>query len=146
MGIDLYRTAQKRTATPTQTEYQVLADVTGRLLSIQDVKDPEATRILRDNIQVWHTFADDLMQDGNALPNALKAQLISLALWVGKHSRKVMRGHADVAPLIDVNKAIMSGLSQQARAAQPTPPAASRGQAGPAPGAVETIAALRRSA
>ncbi|MEQ8964443.1 MAG: flagellar biosynthesis regulator FlaF [Azospirillaceae bacterium] len=144
MGYDSYRSAQRRTATPTQTEYQVLADMTGRLMSIEDVRSPEAARILHENIQIWQTFSDDLMQEGNPLPDQLKAQLISLALWVGRHSRQVMRNGASIAPLIDVNKSIMAGLAQQATAAQAAQ--ATPAPRAPAGDAASAMATLRRSA
>jgi flagellar protein FlaF len=50
------------------------------------------------------------MHDGNALPVELRAQLISLAEWVRRHSHAVLSGHDGVAPLIDINTSIMRGL------------------------------------
>ena len=40
----------------------------------------------------------------------LRAQLISLAEFVRKHSLAVLGGRAKVATLIDINTAIMKGL------------------------------------
>jgi flagellar protein FlaF len=53
----------------------------------------------------------DLSADDNQLPDGLKAQLISLAIWVDRHSSKVLRGKAEVGPLIKVNRTIMEGLA-----------------------------------
>ena len=47
----------------------------------------------------------------------LRAQLISLAEFVRKHSLAVLGGRASVAPLIDINTAIMKGLRGDVEAA-----------------------------
>ena len=43
----------------------------------------------------------------------LRAQIISLSIWVGKHSSKIIRENEDIEALIDVNKAVMEGLALQ---------------------------------
>ena len=47
----------------------------------------------------------------------LRAQLISLAEFVRRHSLAVLGGRASVAPLIDINTAIMKGLRGEVEAA-----------------------------
>ena len=37
--------------------------------------------------------------------------MISLAVWVERHSGLVLKSEADVGPMIAVNRAIMEGLS-----------------------------------
>jgi flagellar protein FlaF len=118
MGIQHYRTAQQQAESAQQTEYRLLAELTRRLMAIDSVKTPEAIAAIHDNTIAWSTFAADLALPENPLPDALKAQLISLYIWVEKHSRAVLRDGAAVAPLIDVNKSVMAGLAAQARAAQ----------------------------
>ena len=54
----------------------------------------------------------DCISEENRLPDAIRAGIISLAIWVDKHSRKVMRKQADVQALIEVNRSIMDGLAQ----------------------------------
>lgn len=117
MGIQQYRTAQRQAESPQQSEYRVLAEVTRRLLAVEDVKAPEAVQALYDNAAVWGTFAADVSMPENPLPEALKAQILSLYLWVERHSRQVGRGGARIQPLVDVNKAVMAGLAAQASAA-----------------------------
>ena len=41
----------------------------------------------------------------------LRAQIISLGLWVSRHASEVARGDADIDALIDVNRSIMEGLA-----------------------------------
>ena len=50
------------------------------------------------------------MEDGNGLPIELRAQIISLAEFVRRHSLAVLGGRASVSALIDINTAIMKGL------------------------------------
>jgi flagellar protein FlaF len=47
----------------------------------------------------------------------VRAQIISLSLWVNRHSSLVMRGEDDFDALIDVNRMIMQGLSGRVDAA-----------------------------
>jgi len=63
------------------------------------------------NRRLWLALQGDLATEGNGLPDELKARLISVAIWVDKHSRKVMKGEGDLTPLIDVNRNIMGGLA-----------------------------------
>jgi flagellar protein FlaF len=41
----------------------------------------------------------------------LRAQIISISLWVSRYTSTVMRERADIAPLIDINRTIMEGLA-----------------------------------
>ena len=47
----------------------------------------------------------------------LRAQLVSLAEFVRRHSLAVLGGRASIAPLIDINTAIMKGLRGNVEAA-----------------------------
>jgi flagellar protein FlaF len=64
------------------------------------------------NRRVWNAFASDCGAVGNAQPDALRAGIISLAIFVSKHSSAVLREGADLEPLIDINKTVMQGLEQ----------------------------------
>lgn len=121
MSYKTYQAVQARSDTPQQAEYRLLADITRRLISIEDVKDPRSVETVYDNIAIWSTFAADLMLPENPLPDSLKAQMISLFLWVERHSQQVLKGGASTGPLIDVNKSIMAGLSAQAGIGQNHP-------------------------
>ena len=71
---------------------------------------PQLARAVTDNQRLWGALAEDLMNDDNPLPVPLRAQLVSLAEFVRRHSLAVLGGRASVAPLIDINTAIMKGL------------------------------------
>ena len=46
----------------------------------------------------------------------MRANIISLSLWVNRHSSAVMRGEDDFEALIDVNKIMMQALGAKAEA------------------------------
>ena len=50
------------------------------------------------------------MSSDNQLPKELRAQLLSIAIWVNKYSVPAMKSEASLEPLISVNKQIMEGL------------------------------------
>lgn len=59
--------------------------------------------------RLWTVLLGDLAHPDNALPEALRAQLISVGLWVMRESAQA-RLSADVAGLIAVNTTIRAGL------------------------------------
>ena len=87
-----------------------ISEVAGRLTEIRD-----SIKAIDWNRRLWITLQSDLAGEDNGFPDELRAQLISLAIWVDKHSRKAMRGEARLAPLISVNRSIMEGLVNAAR-------------------------------
>jgi flagellar protein FlaF len=111
-------------AAPTRSargsEYAVFAQVTRRLAAADEADRaayPRLAEAVIDNQRLWGTLAEDLMLESNVLPVALRAQLISLAEFVRRHSLAVLRGQAKVAALVDINTAIMRGLRGDAEAA-----------------------------
>lgn len=109
-----YAAAPVRTAR--DAEYAVFAAVT-RALNAADEADYAATaRAVTDNQRLWGALAEDLMSAENALPAQLRANLISLAEFVRKHTMAVLGGRAGVAPLVDINTMIMKGLRGGAEA------------------------------
>lgn len=112
MSLQSYNLAQRATENPRSTEYRLFAQVTRALMGIGDRLGPPDYSVLDWNRRVWLTLQMDLANDENRLPDALKAQLISLAIWVDRHTTEVLQGKAQVAALVDVNRAIMEGLAQ----------------------------------
>ena len=68
-------------------------------------------RALDDNRRLWHALEEDLASPGNQLPDQLKAQIISVAIWVERHSKLAEQGDAEIDALIQVNESIMKGLA-----------------------------------
>ena len=73
------------------------------------------------NRRMWLTLQMDLASDQNGLTDELRAQLISVAIWVDKHSSAALRGEAEIDPLITVNRTIMEGLAVRPGAPDPSP-------------------------
>lgn len=116
MSLLRYQATQTATETPRQTEYRLFGQVTRALVTARDAGDkargtPEWHKAILWNRRLWMALQGDLAADGNGLPDDLKAKLISVAIWVDKYSRKVMKGEAELGPLIDINRNIMGGLA-----------------------------------
>lgn len=111
-----YAPANSAVRTPRSIEYQALARVTARLkaaASKPDAPFSEIATALHDNRRLWMEFATLLADDANGLPDELRAGLLSLADFTLRHSSKVLAGKGAVAPLIEINAAVMRGLRQQ---------------------------------
>ena len=120
MSLKAYQSASQRSETPRDAEYRLFGQVTRALIEAADV-DPSdiKTRIeaLDWNRRVWSALAADCAAPDNALPHALRAQIISISIWVNRHTSAVMRSEEGFQPLVEVNKAIMQGLAGRAEAA-----------------------------
>ena len=110
-----YAAAPVRTAR--DAEYAVFASVTHALRAADGADYPALARAVTDNQRLWGALAEDLMSEANALPVALRANLISLAEFVRKHTMAVLGGRAGVAALVDINTMIMKGLRGDVEAA-----------------------------
>lgn len=110
MSLQSYEAVQKQTETPRQTEYRLLALVTKELMSAQEDTGIGRIGAVDWNRRLWFTLQMDLASAENGLPDELKARLISISIWVDKFSRMVLRGEAEIEPLISVNRTIMEGL------------------------------------
>ena len=116
MSLRAYQKAQQRVETPREIEYRLFGQVTRALMDIQDLPRHEIARrmdALDWNRRVWSFMAADCASSDNALPENLRASIISLSLWVSRYSSDVMQKGEDVEPLIDINRTIMQGLASQ---------------------------------
>ena len=114
MSLQAYKTAATRAETPREMEYRLFGQVTRALLHASTVDASEiATRIdaLDWNRRLWSTLATDCADPDNAMSTALKAQIISISLFVSRLSSAIMRGEEDFEALIDINRMVMQGLA-----------------------------------
>jgi flagellar protein FlaF len=90
----------------------LFGQVTGALMHAQSAgaKGMPLIDAIDWNRRLWSTLAVDCMDDGNKLPNPLRAQIISLSIWVTKYSSQVIQQGVSLEPLIDINRNIMQGL------------------------------------
>jgi flagellar protein FlaF len=114
MSLKAYQTAAQRAETPRDTEYRLFGQVTRALMEAANADAADIkTRIeaLDWNRRVWSTLAADCATPENNLPVEVRAQIISLSLWVSRHTSAVMRREESIDDLIEINKIIMQGLS-----------------------------------
>jgi flagellar protein FlaF len=117
MSIQAYQTTAQKTESPRQTEYRAFAVATRGLIDAAALPITEVGRrgeALAKNRQLWTLLASDCAAEGNTLSQSLRAQIISLSMFVDRHTRAVMREGADFEILIEINRTIMQGLSPQA--------------------------------
>ena len=120
MSIQAYQNTAKRTESPRQTEYRAFAVATRALIDAASLPATEIGRrgeALSQNRRLWSLLAVDCAAEGNQLPQALRAQIISLSMFVDRHSSKVLREGAPFEVLIEINRTIMQGLSPAVAAA-----------------------------
>ena len=120
MGLQAYQKAATWAESPRQMEYRLFAQVTLALMEAAkaDPKDiPARIDALDWNRRVWTALSEDCSSPGNALPAPLRASIISLSIWVGRHTSAVIRRQEQIEPLIDVNRMIMQGLIPTSTAA-----------------------------
>ena len=120
MSLQAYQQATTWAEAPRQTEYRLFAQVTLALMEAAK-KDPSDIKGRIDaldwNRRIWTVLSDDCHSPQNGLPLHLRASIISLGIWVGKHTSAVIRRQEEIEPLIEVNRIIMQGLQPGATAA-----------------------------
>jgi len=113
MSLKAYQTTAARAEDPRQTEYRLFGQVTRALMEAEKLERSqirERMDALDWNRRMWSLLASDCASDGNKLPAQIRANIISLSIWVNKHTSLVMRHKEEIGPLIDVNRIIMQGL------------------------------------
>jgi flagellar protein FlaF len=80
----------------------------------------DAGRGTRDSMEallfvnrLWTLLLEDLADQGNGLPEALRASLISIGIWVLRRSEDIRQGQVDdFSALIEVSETIRNGLGR----------------------------------
>ena len=114
MSIQAYQRAATQADTPRELEYRAFGQVTANLVRVKEgaaLAAADLAHALDANRKLWNVLSADCSVAENALPLTLRAQIISLALWVSKYSSEVLREGADLDPLIDINRSMMEGLA-----------------------------------
>lgn len=119
-GVASYKTTQFRSNSPQEMEYQLIVEVTRDLERAKTDGGQAMINALYRNSRMWTAFASDCLDPENGLPQNLRARIVSLSLWCERHSRDVRHGAAGVEPLIEVNRAIATGLRQSIQQQQGT--------------------------
>lgn len=80
----------------------------------------KAGRGTRDSLEallfvnrLWTILLEDLADEGNGLPEPLRASLISIGIWVLRRSEDIRQGSVeDFSALIEVSETIRNGLGR----------------------------------
>jgi flagellar protein FlaF len=93
-------------------------DAIGRAVTLLEAaqsagpKSQEATEALAYARGLWTIFLDDLGSQGNDLPPDLRAQLISIGIWIVKEIERLRVGATEsFTDLIEINAIIRDGLA-----------------------------------
>ena len=104
---------------PRATEQRLIGEVTRAVSESWNagLRGAALMPALHRNREMWSLFAATCGAAGNELPSELRAGIISLSLWVDRHTSAVVTGGESIEPLLEVNRLLLDGLSPLARAA-----------------------------
>lgn len=113
MSLAAYRRTQSMAEHPRATESRLIAEITREMASAWEAGSRGAALMpaLHRNREMWSTFSAACATRGNALPHPLRASLVSLALWVDRHTSEVVAGREPIDALVEVNRELLDGLS-----------------------------------
>lgn len=112
--LKVYQDAQKASMTPREVEAMAF---TKAAVMMEDLKGKEGDRqalskALRFNHLLWTIMQADVLEPENKLPDEIKANVMSLSIFVDKQTTKAMRSgtYGDVEILVTINRNIAAGL------------------------------------
>ena len=112
--VGAYAQQQKRNLTPREVEAMAF---TKAALMLEDAKKSinnieEYSKALRFNHLLWTIIQADLTEPDNNLPNEIKANVMSLSIFVDKQTTKALRSSnaGDLDVLININRNLAAGL------------------------------------
>lgn len=113
MSLNAYKRARNIVETPRQAERRLMYEITGDMVHARDSGFAGGALMpaLHRNRELWSVFSAACGTAGNELPAALRASIISLALWVDHFTSDVVAGREPIDDLIIVNRDIIEGLS-----------------------------------
>lgn len=123
MSLRAYQQAATRAEAPRDLEYRLFGQVTRALMAAAELdrRDPNTLSARIDavdwNRRMWTTLAADCARPDNQLPPEARAGVISLSIWVSRHSSAVMRGEEAFEDLVEVNRIMMQALEAKPAAA-----------------------------
>jgi flagellar protein FlaF len=114
MSLAAYQRTRAIAETPREAEYRLMSQITGEMIQARDtgLKGVALMPTLGRNREAWNAFSSACGAPGNQLPDTLRASIISLALWVDRHTSDVVTGRDSIDELIEVNRTIIEGLHE----------------------------------
>ena len=115
MSLNAYQRARTMVESPRGAEYRLMSQITGDMMVARDagLSGAALMPILHRNREVWNAFANACAMAGNQLPDALRASIVSVGLWVERFTSDVVAGRDSIEELITVNRSIIDGLKGQ---------------------------------
>ncbi|PNU02725.1 flagellar biosynthesis regulator FlaF [Novosphingobium guangzhouense] len=115
MSVNAYVRARKVAETPRSTEFRLMTEITAQMIAARDagLSGVQLAPALHRNREVWGAFRALCIDPANALPEQLRAGIVSLSLWVDKFTSQVITGRESVEELITVNRTVMAGLANE---------------------------------
>lgn len=113
MGARAYQQTMRSIEDPRDSEARMFSAVTGGLERHKDEgrRSPVLKEWLVRNQRLWNALRNSVATAENQLPADLRARLLSISLWVDRHTAAFLRGEAEVDDLIAVNRAVAAGLA-----------------------------------
>lgn len=109
-----YQSTQKLGASASQTEARALLEAARRLSDAAKEADTdgEYRAALRINWRLWTIIQSDIASAENALPSEIKANIMSLSIFIDKHTVGALAEPdlSKLAVLVDINRNIAGGL------------------------------------
>ena len=112
--VAAYQQQQKRNLSPREVEAMAF---TKAAVLLEDAKQhvnniDEYSKALRFNHLLWTIIQADLTEPENELPDEIKANVMSLSIFVDKKTTKALRSSTpgDLDVLININRNLAAGL------------------------------------
>ncbi len=115
MSYAAYAGIQKSTESSRDLEIRAISFITQQLAQANqpDVEPLVRIRALNGNIRLWGLLIEDLSDPGNALPDPIKANYVSLGLYARRASVTALSKAADLTTLIRINTDVLDALDYQ---------------------------------
>jgi flagellar protein FlaF len=114
-AAEAYGRLDVRMVDPMRAEALVFARITRRLEALDADPSPrhaDLVSALNDNLRLWFAVAAAVADDGNAMPEGLRASLLSLADFVERRTRTLLQDGGSAATLTEINRRVAGGLTQ----------------------------------
>ena len=115
MSLHAYQRARTVAEDPRAAEHRLVSQITGEMLHARDAGLAGAALmpVLHRNREMWSLFGAACGAPGNGLPDALRASIVSIGLWVDRFTSEVVAGRESIEDLIAVNRSVAEGLAGQ---------------------------------
>lgn len=130
-----YQSSQKLGAGARQTEARALLEAARRLSEVKSAAGDDLSEYraaLRLNWRLWTIIQSDIASEENALPSEIKANVMSLSIFIDKHTVGALAepDTGKLGVLIEINRNIASGLMETPEQDASPPPQPSEAPSG----------------